>query len=138
MRQENLKGTACFCFLFRPMDIPIYWHGLLKSFILLFKSRNNNSIQLQSDHVTVPNSIYSGLFLRISNFSNFKLHFKQSSVETKEAQVSLNSLHCLFLCCLRSVSTLQGQVEPSFLEKRKFKKKIKTSFNCELYKYSPP
>ena len=55
-------------------------------------------------------------------FLGFQTSAKQSRVETKEAQVSLNSLPCLFLCCLRSVSTLQGQVEPSFLEKRKFKK----------------
>ena len=69
LRQENLKGTACFSFLFRPMDTLFYRHGLLKSLIQLFKPRRNNSIQLQSDHVTVPNSIYSGLFLGISNFS---------------------------------------------------------------------
>ena len=30
LRQENLKGTACFCFLFRPMDISFYWYELLK------------------------------------------------------------------------------------------------------------
>ena len=63
LRQENLKGAAWFCFLFRPYGYMDCWIPLL------FKSRRNNSIQLQSDHVTVPNSIYSGLFLGISNLS---------------------------------------------------------------------
>ena len=63
LRQENLKGTAWFCFLFRPYGYMDCWIPLL------FKSRRNNSIQLQSDHVTVSNSIYSGLFLGISNLS---------------------------------------------------------------------
>ena len=63
LRQENLKGTAWFCSVFRHYGYMDCWIPLL------FKSRRNNSIQLQSDHVTVPNSIYSGLFLGISNLS---------------------------------------------------------------------
>ena len=63
LRQENLKGTAWFCFVFRHYGYMDCWIPLL------FKSRRNKSIQLQSDHVTVPNSIYSGLFLGISNLS---------------------------------------------------------------------
>ena len=90
LRQENLKGTAWFCFLFRPMDIwtveiPYY---LNQGGIIVF---NFKMTTWRSQTPYIPDY-----------FFGFQTSAEQSSVETKEAQVSLNSLHCLFLCCLKS------------------------------------